>query len=147
MYAPAHLLARRGTGFLRAIPRTLYDRDSRCIPSRKKTIQIERLRYHLEIAGWCARPLFTGPIPIELDAIAVGIAQVKRLAYAVIRGPVQRDRSTDVRMNRLAIAWSQDAFFNVVDIEEEFDLAHRLAELRNVSGEVFLHTFVQIAQA
>ena len=103
MYARAYLLARLGTAFLRAIPRALRRRSRTHdhVLSRKKIIQVERLGYHREIAGWCARPLFTRPIPVELDAIAVGIAQVKSFAHAVIRCTIQRNAGTHESSQRI----------------------------------------------
>ena len=39
----------------------------------------------------CARPLVPGPVAIELDAVAVRIAKVERLADAVVARAVERD--------------------------------------------------------
>jgi len=35
------------------------------------------------------------PVPIEFDAVLVGVAQIQRLAHAVIAGPVERDAGLD----------------------------------------------------
>jgi hypothetical protein len=47
------------------------------------------VREHRQFAGGCVRPFFFGTIPIKFHAVAVRIAQVKRLAHAMIRRAVQ----------------------------------------------------------
>ena len=42
-----------------------------------------------------------GPIPVELDAVLVGIAQVERLADAVVAGAVERDAGRDQPAQRV----------------------------------------------
>ena len=36
-------------------------------------------------------PFFPGPIPVQLHAISIGIAQINCFAYAMIAGPLKRD--------------------------------------------------------
>ena len=36
-------------------------------------------------------PCLEGPVPIELDAVAVRIAQIESLAYAMVRGALERN--------------------------------------------------------
>ena len=50
-------------------------------------------------------------------------------------------------MKALGRASSEHAFLDVVNIEEEFHFAGRLAELRDLGGEVFLRSLGQIAEA
>jgi hypothetical protein len=45
--------------------------------------------------------LLLRPIPIKLDAVLVRIAQVKRLADAVIAGAVERNTGLDDAMERV----------------------------------------------
>ena len=49
---------------------------------------------HLERAVRFSRPL-SSAVPIELDAVLVGIAQIERLADAVVAGAVERDAGGD----------------------------------------------------
>src|SRR5664279_2175456 len=60
-------------------------------PLPQQILEIEPVRKHGERAVLLARPLLFGPVPIQLDAVLVGIAQVQRLADAVIAGAVQCD--------------------------------------------------------
>src|SRR5580704_8264186 len=48
--------------------------------------QIKPAREHGELAVGGARPLLFRPVPVKLDAVVVGIAQIERLADAVIGG-------------------------------------------------------------
>ena len=57
--------------------------------------QIERRGEHRKLAVGAARPLFARTIPIKLDAVVVGIAQIKRFAYAVIGGTLERNVGRD----------------------------------------------------
>ena len=59
--------------------------------SRSSARQIEPMGEHRELAVGVARPLFLGPVPIKLDAVVVGIAQIKRLADAVVGGAFERN--------------------------------------------------------
>ena len=47
------------------------------------------------------RPLFLGAVPIQLDAVLVGIAQIKRLADPVVAGAVEGDAGIDDAMQRI----------------------------------------------
>ena len=52
----------------------------------------EAVRDHGDfLAAGRARPLLTRPVPIELDPVAVGIAEVERLADAVVGGALEGD--------------------------------------------------------
>ena len=51
---------------------------------REQRIQVECLRKHRQLTLRRARPSFHRPIPIQLHAIVVGIAQIQRLAHAMI---------------------------------------------------------------
>src|SRR5258707_14275006 len=55
----------------------------------QQVVEIEPAREHCERAVRLAWPLLLGPVAIKLDAVLVGIAQVKRLADAVIAGAVE----------------------------------------------------------
>ncbi len=60
-----------------------------------------RLREHRKLAVSRARPLLLRTIPIELDAVLVGIAQVQRFADAVIAGAVELDPGADHPVQRV----------------------------------------------
>jgi len=57
----------------------------------KQAIEVEWPRIHGETSVRHPRPLLRRSIPIELDAILVGIPQIQGLADAVIRRAVQHD--------------------------------------------------------
>ena len=40
-------------------------------------------------------------VPVQLDAVAVGVAQVERLAHAVVAGAVERDAGVDQPAQRV----------------------------------------------
>jgi hypothetical protein len=46
-----------------------------------------------------------------------------------------------------SVVASEHAFFDIINIEEELHFALRVAELRDVSLEVFLHAFRQVTQS
>src|SRR5665213_288508 len=70
-------------------------------PLLQQILQIEAMREHRERSVRCPRPLFFRPVPIKLDAVLVGIAQVKRLADAVVAGAVKRNAGADHAMERI----------------------------------------------
>src|SRR5215207_9559477 len=55
----------------------------------QQAVEIEPLREHGQLAVRGARPLLVRFIPIEFHAVLVGVAQVKRLAHAMVRGAVE----------------------------------------------------------
>ncbi len=63
--------------------------------------QIEPVREHRELAVGVARPLFLRPVPIKLDAVVVGIAQIERLADAVVGGAFERNFGLDQPAQRV----------------------------------------------
>src|SRR5690606_10179910 len=62
--------------------------------------EVHRLGDHLEFAV-LHRPLLAGAIPVDLDAVAIGIAQVDRLAHAVVGGARQTPTAAIDALNRL----------------------------------------------
>ena len=65
-----------------------------CGPSARgqlvgEVAQVQRQRGHLQLAVGVA-PLLARAVAVELDAVAVGIGQVQRLADEVVGDPVQR---------------------------------------------------------
>lgn len=46
-------------------------------------------------------PCLEGPVPIELDAVAVRIAQIESLAYAMVRGALERNGKVEQPLERL----------------------------------------------
>jgi hypothetical protein len=57
----------------------------------QQVVEIEPLGEHRQRSVGVARPLFFRPVPIQFDAVLVGVAQIKRLADAVIAGAVERN--------------------------------------------------------
>src|SRR5918996_1570547 len=53
--------------------------------------EVERPREHPDRAVGCRRPLVPRPVAVQLDAVAVRVAEVDRLADAVVRGALERD--------------------------------------------------------
>src|SRR5665213_2229058 len=49
------------------------------------------MREHCQAAVRRTRPLVLRLVPIQLNPVAVGVAQVNRLTYPVVRGSVERD--------------------------------------------------------
>src|SRR3954447_8844778 len=65
-------------------------------PAGTITEHISRKPYHhCQAAVGRARPRLLGSVPVQLHAVAVRVAQVERLAHAVVAGPVQRDVRVD----------------------------------------------------
>src|SRR6185503_13227562 len=57
----------------------------------QQRLQIQPPREHCELTVGGARPLRLRPVPVQLDAVLVGIAKVERLADAMVRGAVERN--------------------------------------------------------
>ena len=68
-----------------------YETTASPLPLLQQRLDIQPLREHRELAVRPERPLLLRPVPIELDAVVVGIAQIERLADAVVAGAVERD--------------------------------------------------------
>jgi len=56
-------------------------------------LKIEGMRKHGPTAVGTARPLLPGLVPIKLDAVVVGVAEVDRFTDAVVRRAFERDAS------------------------------------------------------
>jgi hypothetical protein len=69
----------------------------------KQRDQIERSGEHRKFAVCRAWPLLARPVPVELDAVVIGIAQIERFAYAVI-GALERNVGCDQTSQRSASA-------------------------------------------
>ena len=59
------------------------------------------MREHLQRAVRLLRPLVLRPVPIELDAVVVRVAQVERLGDAVVAGAFERDLGDDQPLERI----------------------------------------------
>lgn len=57
----------------------------------QQVVEIEPLREHRQISVCRPGPRLLRSVPIEFHAVVVRVAQVKRLADAMIAGPVERD--------------------------------------------------------
>src|SRR4051812_24723156 len=70
----------------------LISRDGARDPPSLRAQQIVQIEWHREhrlFTVRSARPRFAGPVPVKLDAVLVGIAQINRFADAVIAGPLK----------------------------------------------------------
>lgn len=67
----------------------------------QEILDIEAAREHRQRSVRIARPLALGLVPIELDAVLVGIAQIKRLAHAMIRRAVKRNTVLGQSLQRI----------------------------------------------
>ena len=65
--------------------------NPRAAASRSRSSRSSRRVNMARVPSGVARPLGLRAVPVQLDAVLVGIAQVERLADAVVAGPVQRD--------------------------------------------------------
>ena len=57
--------------------------------------------YMSSLAVGLVRPLLLGPVPVELDPVAVGVGEVDRLADAVVGGAADRDPRLDQALQRV----------------------------------------------
>jgi hypothetical protein len=73
----------------------------RLVQLRQQIAQIERIGEHPQAAVLALRPHLLGPVPIKLDAVVVGVAQVERLADAVVGGAFERDFCGDQPAERV----------------------------------------------
>ena len=64
-------------------------------------MQVERIGEHVQAAVRLLRPHFLRPVPIKLDTIVVGVAQIKRLGDAVVAGAFERDLGDDQTAQRV----------------------------------------------
>src|SRR5207247_8917929 len=73
-------------------------------PSRRslseQRLKIEWPRVHLDAAIRTARPFAFGSIAVELDAVAIRIAQIDRFAHAMIRSALERYAVVDHATHR-----------------------------------------------
>ncbi len=57
----------------------------------KQLFEIQRFGVHRQRAVGPARPVGLRTVPVQLDTVPVRIAQINRLAHAVIGRPLERD--------------------------------------------------------
>ena len=71
-------------------------RGLRLVPAlAEQALEVEPPREHRQPALGRAGPRRLGPVPVELDPVLVRVAQVERLADAVVAGAVERDAGGD----------------------------------------------------
>ena len=58
-------------------------------------MEVERIRVHLQRAVRLLRPFVFRAVPVELNAVVVGITQIERLAHAMVAGAFKRDLCHD----------------------------------------------------
>ena|SRR6516225_6172887 len=54
-------------------------------------LQVEWLCEHVDFSVRLSWPLLLWPIPIQLDSVSIGIAQINGFAHSVVRGSFQLD--------------------------------------------------------
>ena len=59
------------------------------INQRQQAVRVQRVGNHLQLAV-AHRPLRARPVAVDFDAVAIRIAQIDRLANAVVRPALQR---------------------------------------------------------
>jgi hypothetical protein len=57
----------------------------------EQSVKVERPRVHRKLSVRVDRPCLPRPVPVEFDAIAVGVAKVDCFAYTVIASAVELD--------------------------------------------------------
>ena len=77
------------------------DHEDLRFPLPQQFLQIQPFREHRERSVRRARPFFLRPVAVELDTVLVGIAQIERLADAVIAGAVKLDAGLDHAIQRI----------------------------------------------
>src|ERR1700686_1618221 len=101
---PAYRCAHAATGCLKFESKKSRSAQARLLTMRsgfslpQQVFKIEPVREHRKRAIRLARPLFLWPVPIELDAVLVGVAQIQRLADAVIAGAIELNAGADHAM-------------------------------------------------
>ena len=93
----ARIYARFGLGCRRERPQLRGVGEQR--------VEIERRAEHRDGAVVPTRPLLLGPVAVELDAVLVRIAEVDRLADAVVAGAVDRVARREQRAAAHRRAW------------------------------------------
>src|SRR4051794_32074605 len=58
---------------------------------RQQIVQVERMGEHLQLAVGRLRPFVLWPVPVQLDAVVIRVAQVKRFRDAVVAGAFERN--------------------------------------------------------
>ena len=71
------------------------------LPLPEQILEIQPLREHRQRSIRRARPFLLRPVAVELDAVLVGIAQIQRLADAVVAGAVKLDAGLDHAIQRI----------------------------------------------
>ena len=69
--------------------------DGSRLPLAQQFLKVQPLREHRKRAIRRARPLLLRPVPVEFDAVLVGVAQIQRFADAVIAGAVELDAGAE----------------------------------------------------
>jgi len=59
-------------------------------PSSQQVIQIQRFGVHYQRASRVGGPGFAGPVPVQFDAVAVGVVEVQGFGYAVVGAAGER---------------------------------------------------------
>ncbi len=85
------------------LPSPYQDGESRGIRWKltQQRVEIEGLRKHREIPIGRARPFRPGTVPIQLDAVLIGIAKVDSLAHSVVARSLERDSGIHTTTQRI----------------------------------------------
>jgi hypothetical protein len=61
----------------------------------QKRLEVDGIVDHGERARGVARPVVFGPVAVDLDAVAIRVAEIDRLGHAVVGRAVDRDACGD----------------------------------------------------
>lgn len=67
----------------------------------QQRMQIQRLRDHGQVTGWRPGPLLGGQVPIQFDSIVVRIAEIERVAHAMVRHALHLDACPEQSPQRI----------------------------------------------
>ena len=83
-------------------PRSGYAGGGASSRSRlQQAVDVEPLREHIERAVRLVRPFLDRAVPGELEAVFIGVAQIKRLVRTVVAGAVERNPRCDEAAKRV----------------------------------------------
>ena len=67
----------------------------------EQSVEIERARKHFNSAIDSPRPLVARPVPVKLDPVFIGIAQIERFAHAVVRRAIELNTCAEKTLERV----------------------------------------------
>src|SRR5687768_5359627 len=82
-----------------------------CAGVAEEIVEVQRLSDHRQPALRRARPVLAGAIPVQLDAVAIRVAEVERFADAMVAGAFEGDVGGDEALERIGergAGWIKD---------------------------------------